>query len=146
MASSENFVFIHPIKKIFCSKSRLAECQTCLGCIIIVSTISRSSCARMLTMSIEKRCPNTSASVDPHDYRCQLQAPFQLCQVWDMLCSFIQRNCIPSLCPGHLPGPSGPAFPPPAGQQQAALCRALGRDCLVNMIRTIAFTVLQLGT
>lgn len=63
LASSGNFIFIHPVKKIFQTKSTLAKCQTCLGWMIIVRTISRGSCARMLTQSMEGRCPNMSVTV-----------------------------------------------------------------------------------
>lgn len=66
LASSGKFIFIQPMKKIFQAKSRWAECQTCLGWIIIVCTITRGSCARLLTQSIERRCPSMSVTVKDH--------------------------------------------------------------------------------
>lgn len=61
LASSGNFV--HPVKKISQTKSRVTECQTCLRWIIIVFAISRGSCARLLTQSIQRRCPDMSVTV-----------------------------------------------------------------------------------
>lgn len=61
LASSGNFV--HPMKKISQTKSRVTECQTCLRWIIIECAISRGSCARMLTQNIQRRCPDTSVTV-----------------------------------------------------------------------------------
>lgn len=61
LASSGNFV--HPMKKISQTKSRVSKFQACLGWIIMVCSISRGSCARTLTQNIQRRCPDMSATV-----------------------------------------------------------------------------------
>lgn len=61
LASSGNFV--HRMKKISQTKSRVTKYQTCLGWIIMVCAISRGSCARVLTQNIQRRCPDMSVTV-----------------------------------------------------------------------------------